>query len=324
MDYIKLTIYTTNEGIAPVSGVLYDMGIYGIEIEDEKEFNEFLENNTKYWDFVEEELVEKMKGETRVIIYMEDDEEFSSKYDTLVSLIDELKEMDETNSFGSLVVTNDSVKDEDWCNNWKKYFHPIEIGEKILVCPQWEDAGETDRIVFKINPGMTFGTGAHHSTSMCIEQLEKCVKKGDSILDVGCGSGILSLISTLLGADHVTALDIDENCVHVVYENAELNNIDKEKMKVLSGDILSDDKLMEDISGKEYDIIVANIVADVIMPLAPKVKPLLKEGGYFICSGIITERLDEVRNVLSEVYNILEINTKSDWAMICSKNKNKL
>lgn len=318
MDYIKLTIYTTNEGIAPVSGVLYDMGIFGIEIEDEKEFNEFLENNTKYWDFVEEELVEKMKGETRIIIYMEDDEEFSSRYDTLVSLIEELKSMDEAKAFGTLVVTNDSVREEDWCNNWKKYFHPIEIGEKILVCPEWEEAGETERTVFKINPGMTFGTGAHHSTSMCIEQLEKCVREGDSILDVGCGSGILSLISILLGASFVTALDIDENCVHVVYENAELNNIDKNKLKVFSGDVLSDENVMENISGREYDIIVANIVADVIIPLAPKVKPLLRKGGFFICSGIITDRLDEVKNALSDVYDVLTVNTKSDWAMICS------
>ena len=319
MDYIKITIYTTNEGIAPVSGVLYDMDIYGMEIEDEKEFNEFLENNTKYWDFVEEELVEKMKGETRVIIYMEDDNEFSSKYNTLLSMIDELKDSDKENLFGTLVVTNDSVREEDWCNNWKKYFHPIEIGEKILVCPQWEEAGDTDRIIFKINPGMTFGTGAHHSTSMCIAELEKRVKSGDTMLDVGCGSGILSLISRLLGADDVTALDIDENCVHVVYENAELNNIDREKVRVLSGDILSDKKLLDIISDKEYDVIVANIVADVIIPLAPKMKPLLKKGGYFICSGIITERLEEVKTAVSSEFDILNINTKSDWAMICAQ-----
>ncbi len=321
MNYIKLTIYTTNAGIAPVSGVLYDMGISGIEIEDETEFNEFLENNTKYWDFVEEELVEKMKGDTRIIIYMEDNDEFSSKYEELLMGLEELSSFDSDKTFGTLKVECDKVADQDWCNNWKKYFHPINVGDKLLICPEWEDAGDTDRIVFKINPGMTFGTGAHHSTSMCIEQLEKDVKAEDEILDVGCGSGILSLVSLLLGADMATALDIDENCVHVVYENAALNNISNEALRVYAGNVLSDTELKEKISDRKYDIIVANIVADVIMPLAPMIKPLLKKGGKFICSGIIMERLDEVRESLEKVFGEGIVNTKADWAMMRFENR---
>lgn len=231
-----------------------------------------------------------------------------------------MKSFDTDGNFGELTLETESVCEEDWANNWKKYFKVLEIGEKITICPIWENAPETDRIVFKINPGMSFGTGTHHSTKMCIEELEKIIKPGDEVLDIGCGSGILSIVSLLLGAKDATALDIDPNCVHIAYENAGLNGIYEDKYTVLSGNVLSDDALFEKISHKKYDVVEANIIADVIIALAPKAKQLVKDGGTFITSGIIINRAGEVENELEKYFKIEKIKQSGEWISIVCKN----
>ena len=319
MDWIKVTIYTSPNGIEPVCDMLYDMGITGTQIEDENEFNEFLEENKQFWDYVDDELVEQKKGETRVIIYLEDNESFSDTVSGIKSSLSVLKEKND--DLGRLDIWYENLKSEDWENNWKKYFKPTEIGNKILIMPQWyEDKPDTDRTVFTVNPGMTFGSGTHHSTKLCIEHLENHISGGEKVLDIGCGSGILSIISLLLGADSALALDVDENCIHTAYENLEMNGLEREKYTVLAGNILSDDNLKSEIAKEKYDVVLANIVADVIIALSEFAHIFLKENGVFIVSGIIEERKNDVLSAIEKSkFTVADIKEKGGWVSIVCK-----
>ncbi len=318
MEWIIFKIFTTTCGIEEVCNMLYDLGINGIEIEDEQEFKDFLEENKKYWDYVDDELLKEKSGETKVKIYIENNQDAKNIMAKIISKLETLKKRDTNNLWGRLETETEGINEEDWANNWKEFFKPTKIGKKVLIQPQWEKfEGETDRTVFTVNPGMTFGTGTHHTTKMCIEELENAVDSDKNILDVGCGSGILSIISLLLGAKEAYALDIDPACEHVAYENASINNVDKSKYHVYSGDILTDSKLFEELNQRKYDVIVANIVADVIIALLPTVKKLIKDGGVFICSGIIEERIPDVEKAFRE--NSLEISSlkrSGEWAAI--------
>ena len=316
MEWIIFTIFTTNAGIDEVSNMLLGMGITGIEIEDEQEFKEFLEENKKYWDYVDDELLKEKSGETKVKIYIENNNDAKNIIAKIISALEDLKKNDTKNLLGRLETETDGINEEDWANNWKEFFKPTKIGRKVLIQPQWEKfEGETDRTIFTVNPGMTFGTGTHHTTKLCIEEIENAVDSEKTVLDIGCGSGILSIISLLLGAKEAYALDIDPACEHVAYENADLNNIDKSKYHVYSGDILTDELLFEKLNERKYDVIVANIVADVIIALLPTVKKLINHSGVFICSGIIEERIDDVKEAFAK--NNIEISIlkrSGEWA----------
>ena len=269
MNWVEVKIITSKEGIEPVSGVLYDLGIIGIQISDKEDFKEFLENNRKYWDYVDEELEKLKSQDTTITVYLSDDAEGK---DTLRQIKEGLKGLKEENAeaFGSLELILENVKDEDWSENWKQYFKPIPVGEKVLIVPEWEDVPETDRVVFRINPGMSFGTGSHESTRMCIAGIEKNIKSGDRVLDLGCGSGILSVIALLLGAKEVTAVDIDPMAVDVSFSNLELNGIEKEKMTGYAGDITTDESLQKVLSTEKFDLLIANIVAEENMAISEK------------------------------------------------------
>ncbi len=321
MEWIRVSVYTSTFGIDAVCDLLMSEGISGFEIEDENEFNEFLENNTKYWDYVDEDLVESMKGETKVKFYIEDNNEAPSVLSRVNEALKELKARDTDDELGRLVLDTDGIREEDWANNWKEFFKPVEVGEKILIQPEWSPIeGETDRIVFTVNPGMTFGTGTHTSTKLCICELEKYVDKSTNILDAGCGSGILSVIALMLGAKSAKAVDIDENCIHVAYENADRNGVDKEKYEVFAGDVTSDEKLFAKLSETKYEVIVANIVADVIIALLPTVEKLIAQNGIFICSGIIKERLEDVLSAMkSRNINVISICELDGWASVTCK-----
>ncbi len=318
MEWIKVLIYTATEGIEPVCDKLYDLSYTSVQIEDESEFNEFLESNKKYWDYVDEELVESMHGETKIIFYMESDENLNDKIAAVRQMLSGLSEADTDKKYGRLELEIDKVNEEDWANNWKKYFKPLEVGKKILIQPEWEPFdGETDRIVFQVNPGLTFGTGTHNSTKLCICELEKFVNEETRVLDIGCGSGILSIISLMLGAPDAVAVDIDPNSVHTAYDNAKMNKVDLNRYKVYSGDVLTDSKLLDQIGQTRYDVIVANIVADVIIALLPLVGKLIKENGTFICSGIIHERLDDVTRAMKDNgIAVSDINKDGEWASV--------
>ena len=210
--WIQASVFTTAEGIEPVCGRLYQLGINGLEIEDEADFKTFLEENRSAWDYVDEDLMEAMSGETNVKFYVTADAAGRETLQEAERTLAELKAMDTEGVFGSLRVTLADMDEEDWANNWKQYFKPLTVGEKILVLPDWETlSAPTDRTVFVINPGMSFGTGSHHTTRLCLERLETYIKPGMEVLDLGCGSGILSQVALLLGAKSATAVDIDPN-----------------------------------------------------------------------------------------------------------------
>lgn len=321
MDWIKVTIYTSAEGIEGVTGRLYQLGITGLEIEDEQDFLEFLENNKQYWDYVDEDLVKQKHTETKVSCYVSNDMNGNELLIAIRDSMKEMKDLDDDNSYGRLEVEIENTSTEDWANNWKKYFHPMEVGEKILIKPEWEELTEpTDRLVFNINPGMSFGTGSHYTTQLCIEALEKYIKPGIKMLDLGCGSGILSILSLMLGAKEAVAVDIDPNAVDTAYENAQMNNIGREHYKVLSGNVVTDKEIQDIISQDKYEVVAANIVADVIIGLAPKAREYMKEGGVFITSGIIEGRQDEVKEALEENgFEIVDIRNRKDWYSIICK-----
>lgn len=318
MDWIKVSIYTTSEGIEPLSGRLYQLGITGLEIEDEKDFKDFLENNKQYWDYVDDDLIKEKEGETEVIAYVSDNAAGHEMLMAIRNTVSELKQLDEDGEFGRLEIEINNMCEEDWANNWKKYFHPLNVGEKILIKPEWEETDNPEgRVVFSVNPGMSFGTGSHYTTQLCIENLEKFINNDTKVLDLGCGSGILSIISLLLGAESAFAVDIDPNAVDIAYQNAERNNIDKSKYTVKAGDIITNTALQEEIAKDKYDVVVANIVADVIIALAPKAKEYMKDGGVFITSGIIEDRIDDVKEALEKCgFKIESIKQRKDWASI--------
>ena len=314
-SWIQAVIYTTSEGIEPVSGRLYQLGITGLEIEDEADFKTFLEENRSAWDYVDEELLKEKACETNIKIYVTNDGAGHEMLSEAKRTIAELKAMDTESVFGSLRFALTDVDEEDWANNWKQYFKPLSIGEKILVLPEWETLEkETDRTVFVINPGMSFGTGSHHTTKLCLERLEKYIKPGMEVLDLGCGSGILSAVALLLGASSATAVDIDPNATKIARENARRNGLEDSRYRLFTGNVLEDEALLKAISDRKYDLILANIVADVIIALAPNIAPLLKDNGLYITSGIIEGRQDEVHAAIEKAgFRIVEHLYEEDW-----------
>ncbi len=321
MDFLEAAVSTTTEGIEIVSGILYGAGLTGLMIEDACDFREFLDNPNREWDYIEDELVkERMDSPTVITFFVSDN---PSGMETLTLIRSNLKRLaleEKEFDLGSLEVTVRNVKEEDWANNWKKYFKPFAVGNKIMIKPSWEELpSKTDKKVLNIDPGHIFGTGGHETTQLCIEMIEKVTAEGDRVLDIGCGSGILSIASLLLGASFADAVDIDPNAVEIAYSNAERNGIERESYRVSAGNILEDTVLQKQYGTKGYDVVEANIVADVIIALSELVPSFLKNGGYFITSGIITTRLEDVYGALSENgFEVVSTKTKKDWAAVLS------
>ena len=276
-----------------------DMGAGGFVIENEADFQAFLENNHQYWDYVDQELEDKFKGLSRIKCYLTDDEEG-------LAVLRSIKA-----AYGD--VETGFVEDSDWENNWREYYKPIEVGEKLVVVPEWEEIPQDGRLPLRLAPGLIFGTGSHATTRMCLAALERFAGAGVRVLDLGCGSGILSIAALRLGAEYAFACDIDEKCVDVAYENAALNGIDQTRYTVRWGNVLTDDALRREMGGG-YDIVVANIVADVIMGLSGSVRGFLKPGGLFLCSGIIDDRAQEVLDKLkADGWDVIEQRQSEGW-----------
>ena len=311
MKWLALHIDTSPAGLEPVSSLLDDLGIDGLVIEDEGDFRDFLENNRQYWDYVDEELDQSMSGKCRITFYVEEsDQGFTTVAAVRIALADLKKAHPE---YAPLIMTMDGIEDADWENNWKAFYKPMEIGERLIVIPDWEQAEPHGRVALRMNPGLTFGTGSHATTRLCLQALEKLVKPGMKVLDLGCGSGILSIAALLLGADKAFACDIDEKAVDVAYENAALNGVGRDRYTVRAGDVTNDPGLRKEMGG-DWDIVVANIVSDVIIALAPTVGELLAPGGVFICSGIIDDRAEEVKGKLEEAgFAISESHSSEGW-----------
>ena len=313
MKWLQLCIDTAREGLEPLETMLTAMGIDGIEIEDEEDFRQFLENNEKYWDYVDDDLMAEKAGKCRIKFYLADDEDGIAQVAHVRIAMEQVKANNAGKNLGPMILTLEHVEDADWENNWKQYYQPIEIGQRLIIVPEWLQAETNGRTPLILDPGLAFGTGSHATTRMCLKQLDKRIPGGERVLDLGCGSGILSIAALCLGAKEAMACDIDEKAADVAYENAALNNIGKETYTVLAGDILTDDKLRTAIGGG-YDVVLANIVADVIIALAPAVRGLLAENGVFLCSGIIDTRAEEVAGKLKEAgLKIVETTTEEGW-----------
>lgn len=321
-NWIEIFIETTKEGFEPVSGIIYQCGITGVMIEDADDFEEFLENPARDWDYIEDELVEqKHNAKNGITFFVRDNMNGKETFELVKEMLKNAKENEKEIDFGSLDITVKNIKEDDWANNWKKYFKPFAVGDKIVIRPSWEEYNDDgNKTVLKIDPGHVFGTGTHETTQLCIELIENYLKKDDMVLDIGCGSGILSIASLLLGAKYADAVDIDPNAIDIAYTNAGMNDIGRETYDVVSGNILEDEDLNEKYSGKKYDIVEANIVADVIIALTNKIPQYIKDGGIFISSGIIVERLDDVLEALKgHGFEVLEVKKKKGWSAIASR-----
>ena len=318
VKWLEVQINTNHAGLEAVETMLSAHGIDGVVIDDETEFEDFLENNHQYWDYVDEDLRQEMQGRSRITFYLEAGDEGFAKLGEVRIALEELKKA--RADCGTLLMTLDDLEDADWENNWKQYYKPMEIGERLVVVPQWlqEDPKvqtllAQGRVPLILDPGLTFGTGSHATTRLCLTALERYVHGGERVLDLGCGSGILSIAALRLGAASATAVDIDDKCLTVAYENAALNGIGTDTYTVLVGDVFSDETFRARVGGG-YDILAANIVADVIKALAPMARSFLRPGGLFLCSGIIDDRAEEVAQALRAAgLEILETRDSEGW-----------
>jgi len=297
-QWLEVTLPAPAERLEHICDVLTANGMTGLVIEEEQDFLRFLEQNRQYWDYVDEGLAQRMKGVSRVKFYVPDTGEGR------VQLREYLRGLEE---FEPQTV---SLREEDWATSWQKYYKPIPVGRSLYIVPAWMRGQSVPdgRVPLYLDPGLTFGTGAHPTTQLCLELLEEVIDYGDHVLDLGCGSGILSIAALLLSMGSVTAVDIDPKAADAVRENAALNytrmaddcyeGFCPDDLTVLTGDVLNDKKLFEKLGPGRNHIVLANIVADVIIPLAPLAAGLTFPGGYFIASGVIEERSDEVRAAL--------------------------
>ena len=300
MEWIEASVETKSEEIDALCAQLAELGAGGMVVEDEADFQRFLEQNHQYWDYVDDELADKFRGVSRVKFYFADDADGRAQLDAIRA------------GLGREIRTA-IVADSDWENNWRQYYEPIEIGEKLVVVPEWLDAPEDGRVPLRLDPGLIFGTGSHATTRMCLAALEGLSAPGKTMLDLGCGSGILAIGALLLGCDRAVGCDIDPKAPDVAESNAALNGIGPDRFRVYAGDVLSDAGMRASL-GAGYDIVTANIVSDVIIPLAGLVRPFLKPDGAFLTSGIIEGRQDEVAEALRKNgFTILEHFNEEDW-----------
>lgn len=324
MNWIELTIHTTSEGIEAVCARLDMLGISQTSIEEGADGVEaYLKDTAVLWDFADFQALASRNGPC-VKAYLANLEENRA----LVGLVKEsfraLRGEDVGLDLGSLEVEVRTVDEEDWANNWKAYYKPIEVGEKLFIRPSWEnDFDAQGRVVVSVDPGMAFGTGTHPTTRMCMELLEQSVTAGDDMLDLGCGSGILMVTALLLGCKSAIAVDIDPVAQKVTHENAVLNRVSDDTYEMLVGNLLEDRVLVDKIAVRTYDVVCANIVASVIIALAPLVPRFLKRDGAFIASGIILEKLADVERALHENGLVTEkLITSEGWAALKMKRGN--
>lgn len=317
MNFNEITIKTSEFGCDILTAELGSAIGCGFSIENKEDFLEFLEGTELYWDYVDEDLKNKMENcEAKVKFYLPETNQGKEQFLIAKDIVNNLKLNDKENKLGSLEISVSGVSEEDWANNWKQYFKPIEIGDRLLVKPSWEEVPEGNtRKILEIDPKSSFGTGQHETTSLCLKLLEANVKGDENVLDMGCGSGILGIAALLLGSKKVLAVDIDENCIITTKENASLNGVSG-KIEALAGNALGG-PLRIRVTGEKYDVICANIVADVIISFLGLFEKVLKKGGMLMLSGIIDTRLSDVTEALKKYnFKIEEIIKLNGWCAI--------
>jgi ribosomal protein L11 methyltransferase len=311
MDWKKVTISTTTAGCEMVSAVLMEAGAAGTAVEDRADV-EAQQRLSRDWDYIDEKLLASMPAEARVTAWYPMDGRLADTLAFIRQRLSNIRIIELGFDAGSLSLEADNVRDEDWENNWKQYYKPFTVGEKLLVKPLWEHADAQGRVVLEMEPGMAFGTGTHETTLMCLEMIEKYVLPGIFVWDIGCGTGILAVAAVLLGAEKAIAVDRDPVAVSAARNNIALNRM-QGKVEAREGD------LMKGLEGAP-DLIVSNIVAEVIIPMAPDAYTNLKLGGLFICSGIILSREGMVREALfSAGFKIMDTNRMGEWVALVGK-----
>ena len=319
MSWTQTVITTTSAGVEHIEAKLIKCGISGWQVIDLEEMRSFLYDNPMHWDYIDERLFENMPEYVTIKLYTAADEAGRASLEAVKAELSGLANSNPHIDFGPLALSSNLVDDEDWHDAWKEFFVPLDIGERIVVRPAWEEHSSEGKLVVGIDPGYVFGTGQHETTRMCIEALERHVKPGDAMLDLGCGSGILSVVGLMLGADKCVAVDINPDAAGIVFHNAQINSISTDRISVHIGDIVNDPHIQELTGAGKYDCITANIVTDVIVPLMPIVakRELLKPCGVLIVSGIIKDRLDEsLIAAKSAGFTALETKESGEWASL--------
>lgn len=309
MKWVEVQIKTTTEAEEIVANIMYDLGVTGLAIEDPSDILAF-QQSEEDWDYIDPELVKQDYERVIIKAYFPEDENLPDKIQLVKDNIENIPMRETGKALGSVTITE--VYEEDWAEAWKKYYKPIKLGEKIVIKPTWEEYEKKEgEIVIELDPGMAFGTGTHETTMLCIEALEKYVNNNTFVYDVGCGSGILSIVSAKLGAKKVVGVDLDPLCVKISKENVSINRVEN-TVEILEGNLL--DKFTE-----KADIIVCNIIAEVIIDMVKHLKKYLKDDGVFIASGIIVEKKEKVKEELvSNGFKILEEKITNDWVLIVS------
>ena len=302
--WLEVTLPVPADRLDRVCDMLTANGMAGLVVEEEGDFLRFLEQNRQYWDYVDEGLAARMKGASRVKFYVPDNEEGQKQLRQYLAGLEEYEPQ------------TVSLREEDWATSWQKYYQPIPVGKRMYIVPNWM-RGEPvpgGRTPLYLNPGLTFGTGAHPTTQLCLELLEEALQSGDKVLDLGCGSGILAIAALAMGASRAIGIDIDPKAADVAFENAALNGIGPDRLSVYAGDVLSDKKLAAKLGPGQNRVVLANIVADVIIPLSTKAGEFMKKDGVFLTSGIIEGRQDEVRTALeSNGFVIVKHLERNGW-----------
>ena len=310
MKYMELQVITTTEASDAVAEMMYGQGAAGVLIEDPNDF-EALNSNNKDWDYVDEELIKLLGEDCKVKGYFVLEEFGEARLKYMASHLERLEEFGLDK--GKCIVTTREIDDEDWANAWKKHYKPAKIGDKIVIKPTWEEyEAKAGEVIVEIDPGMAFGTGVHETTIMCVKLLEKYIMPGNTVFDIGCGSGILGIAAAKLDAGRVVCVDIDKAACNISKDNAERNKV-SDVLEVTCGNLLSS------VFGNA-DVIVSNIVADIIISFAGEAKSVLNKGGVFISSGIIKDRKDDVLKKLnSEGFKALEVLDLGEWCAIAAE-----
>ena len=312
MDYLEVTIQTASAGIEDVASALTASGFDSLVVEDQAEYENFLEDNRAYWDYIDREFQQQLQGLSRIKLYLEVDGAEEKQLQKLQKVLEALKNRTKKN-LGTLEITSALLPETNWEESWKDNYPPQPIGERLIVVPCWNpDSG--DRIPVILDPGLTFGTGAHPSPQMCMEFMEELVRDGMAVIDLGSGSGILSIAALRLGASTAVGVDIDPKAESIARENAAYNNFGAERFTAVTGNVTEDHDLMAQLSRRHYDLVFVNIVADVIIGLAPVLKHFLDAHTRVICSGILDVREAEVHAALEAAgLTILATKAREDW-----------